>query len=466
MAKTMDFCDELNFTDLYDDTSDQFLSLIKDYRDQPVVSLKEAIKPVSGFFRKIDDNVSLALNHCRNPLDGLTQDEAASIHLYSMGLCDGPSFYLSLNKLLGDENRNELKPWFPFLKLLLTALHKLSLHSGAVWRDAQSVDLSSKYKTGAKFTDRGVSASTTYLEVLESDQFWCRHGLVVHKQRLLSPLISKMMNPIKSTKELLQKRIISIISVTPNMENNPRIASKEMNAVEDHRKGGGTNRCHRLFDLFVDDDHQKSTIDRCNRRILQWKMSGTNGHEQGNRLNPSVDVLIDKETRSRIICDRNNRRWPSLNDITPDNALLDNIVCRGLAMDEQRCLYITDTHHHYTMMVSERCKKRYCHRRVSTQSFDDVDGLSNSRQLVVDTLGTLYAVYNETYPVITWSHAATYGTVIVRGNGKGNRTNQSNDNLYSRCFETSSSTCFYSIDTTIVFMFFFLLNKYRENKKK
>ncbi|CAF5123227.1 unnamed protein product, partial [Rotaria magnacalcarata] len=169
-----------------------------------------------------------------------------------------------------------------------------------------------------------------------------------------------------------------------------------MNAVEDHRKGGGTNRCHRLFDLFVDDDHQKSTIDRCNRRILQWKMSGTNGHEQGNRLNPSVDVLIDKETRSRIICDRNNRRWPSLNDITPDNALLDNIVCRGLAMDEQRCLYITDTHHHYTMMVSERCKK--------------------SRQLVVDTLGTLYAVYNETYPVITWSHAATYGTVIVGGN--------------------------------------------------
>ncbi|CAF2177160.1 unnamed protein product, partial [Rotaria magnacalcarata] len=105
MAKTMDFCNELNFTDLYSDNSDQFSSLIKDYQGQPVVSLKEAIKPVSGFFRKIDDNVSLALNHCRNPLEGLTQDEAASIHLYSMELCGGPSFSLSLNKLLGDENR-------------------------------------------------------------------------------------------------------------------------------------------------------------------------------------------------------------------------------------------------------------------------------------------------------------------------------------------------------------------------
>ncbi|CAF3809078.1 unnamed protein product [Rotaria socialis] len=472
MAKKIDFGNELNFTDLCEDISDQFLSLIKDYRGQPVVSLKEAIKPVSGFFHKIGDDVSVALNLGRHPLDGLTQDEAASIHLYSMELCDGRSFYRSLNESLRVENSEALKAWFPFLKLLLTALHKLPLHSGTVRCDTQSVDLSSKYKTGAKFTDRGVNASSAYVEILESDQFWCRHGLIVHKQRLLSPLILKMVNLIKSVKELPQKRIISMISVIPDMGNNPRISSKGMSVAEDHQEGGGANRCHRLFDLFVDDDHQKSTIDRCNHRILQWKMSGTNdrmvsnSHEQGNRLNYSVDILIDNETRSRIICDRNNRRWSSLNGITPDNALLDNIVCRGLAMDEQRRLHITDTHHHCMMVVRERCKRRYCHPRVSTQNFDAVDELSNSRQLFVDPLGTLYAVYYETYPVITWSHTATHDNVIVGGNGKENKTNQSNDNLYNRCFETSSSTCFYSIDTTILLMFFFLLNKYREIKMK
>ncbi|CAF3896517.1 unnamed protein product, partial [Rotaria sp. Silwood1] len=61
---------------------------------------------------------------------------------------DGKSLYELLNQALRTENRGELKTWFSYLKLFLTALHKLPSQSGTVWRGIRDVDLSSKYKTG------------------------------------------------------------------------------------------------------------------------------------------------------------------------------------------------------------------------------------------------------------------------------------------------------------------------------
>ncbi|CAF4088096.1 unnamed protein product, partial [Rotaria sordida] len=72
------------------------------------------------------------------------------------------------------------------------------------------------------------------------------------------------------------------------------------------------------------------------------------GNGQGNRLNQlfgPTDVLIDKETDSLIICDRGNRRvirWSRRNGTTQGEILIDNICCLGLAMDDQRYLYISD----------------------------------------------------------------------------------------------------------------------------
>ncbi|CAF4258006.1 unnamed protein product, partial [Rotaria sordida] len=88
----------------------------------------------------------------------------------------GPSLYLLLNQSLRSKNREELKPWFSFLKLFLTGLYKLQSKSGIVWRGVRGIDLSSKYKTGTKFTWWEVSSCTTYIEVLESDQFLGKHG--------------------------------------------------------------------------------------------------------------------------------------------------------------------------------------------------------------------------------------------------------------------------------------------------
>ncbi|CAF4417998.1 unnamed protein product, partial [Rotaria magnacalcarata] len=57
------------------------------------------------------------------------------------------------------------------------------------------------------------------------------------------------------------------------------------------------------------------------------------------------DVLIDKKTDSLIICDQGNRRvvrWSRRSGTTQGEILIDNIFCFGLALDEQRYLYVSD----------------------------------------------------------------------------------------------------------------------------
>ncbi|CAF1976664.1 unnamed protein product, partial [Rotaria magnacalcarata] len=92
-----------------------------------------------------------------------------------------------------------------------------------------------------------------------------------------------------------------------------------------------------------------------NHRIMQWEkgdttngqfVAGGNGAGNGlNQLDRPTDVLVDKETDSLIICDCGNDRvvrWSRRSGTTQGEILIDNINCYGLAMDEQRYLYVAD----------------------------------------------------------------------------------------------------------------------------
>ncbi|CAF4254242.1 unnamed protein product, partial [Rotaria sordida] len=76
------------------------------------------------------------------------------------------------------------------------------------------------------------------------------------------------------------------------------------------------------------------------------------GNGEGNRLdqlNDPSDVLIDKETDSLIICDSGNRRvvpWSRRSGTTQGEIFINNIDPYGLAMDDQRYLYISDYEKH------------------------------------------------------------------------------------------------------------------------
>jgi hypothetical protein len=176
MAMAMKSNVNTRVSDLSDEPVERLLVPIRGYEDQPLLSLLQTIKPISKLFNRIEDYVFVALHNSQNPTDDLTQQESASIHLYTMQFGGGQSLYQLLNQSLRVENREELKPWFSFLKLFLAALYKLPSESKTVWRGIKDVDLSSKYKRGTKFVWWGVSSCNTNIEILESNAFLGKTG--------------------------------------------------------------------------------------------------------------------------------------------------------------------------------------------------------------------------------------------------------------------------------------------------
>jgi hypothetical protein len=164
------------FTDVHNEPVAQERIPIKGYEDAPTVSLEDALKPVAKSFNRIEKKVSKAKKNCQRPREGLSQEESAAIRLYTMQFKGGPSFYKVLNENLRAENRQDLEPWFMFLKLFLTALCKLPSHEGKVWRGVPRVDLSPQYPKKKKFFWWAINSCTTDSKVLESDKFLGKTG--------------------------------------------------------------------------------------------------------------------------------------------------------------------------------------------------------------------------------------------------------------------------------------------------
>ncbi|CAF4474078.1 unnamed protein product, partial [Rotaria magnacalcarata] len=252
-------------------------------------------------------------------------------------------------------------------------------------------------------------------------------------------------------------------------------------------KGRATNQLYCPFGLFVDDDETVVIADNWNDRIIQWKngdttngqfVAGGNGQGEGlHQLNRPTDVLIDKETDSLIICDRNNQRvvrWSRRSGTTQGEILIGNIQCFGLAMDEQRYLYVSDVVKHEvrryqlgeengtlvaggngegdelnqlnwpTYLFVDRDHSVYVSDYSNNRVMKWVDGakegivvaggqgegsaltqLNSPNGLFVDTLGTLYVADSRNDRVMRWTQGDNKpGTVIMGGNGEGAGANQ------------------------------------------
>ncbi|CAF4231201.1 unnamed protein product [Rotaria sp. Silwood2] len=111
--------------------------------------------------------------YCHSPKDGLTLDESASIFLYSMEWHPGDqSFYFILNATLLKTDRGLLKPWFSYLRLIMTALAKLPSESKRfhVYRGVKR-DLSAEIKTENTIVWWAFSSCTTSLNVLDNERY-------------------------------------------------------------------------------------------------------------------------------------------------------------------------------------------------------------------------------------------------------------------------------------------------------
>ncbi|CAF3876658.1 unnamed protein product, partial [Rotaria magnacalcarata] len=238
-------------------------------------------------------------------------------------------------------------------------------------------------------------------------------------------------------------------------------------------------------DLFVDDDQTVVIADWGSSHIVQWKKDDMNGqvvvgsNDKGNRsdqIDHPTGVLIDKETNSLIICDCwNNRvvRWSRQSGTAQGEILIDNIDCHGLAMDDQKNLYVSNyrknevgryqigdkkgtlvaggngygngfnqfsspahvfVDRQQTVYVPDSYNNRVMKwNKGATEGIVVAGGqgqgnslaqLSCPNGLFVDKLGTLYIADSGNNRVIRWPKEAKEGTVIVGGNGKGSGAHQ------------------------------------------
>ena len=115
------------------------------YEDSPVLTLEEAVEKIIPLVPSVIDYVTTAKKKYNRHSNLLTRDESAAIYLYSMPTL----FFSTLNNTLRAENRHELKPWFAFLKLFITALEKLPTSRKTVWRGVAG-------NVGSEFADGDV----------------------------------------------------------------------------------------------------------------------------------------------------------------------------------------------------------------------------------------------------------------------------------------------------------------------
>jgi hypothetical protein len=109
------------------DEPKKMLLPIAGYEKETVKSLDEACEPIKDLFdQKLKQYITIAKMNSTNPEDGLTPNESACIQLYTIEWdVHEESLYWILNRTLRAADRNKLRPWFKYLKLLLTAFFKL-----------------------------------------------------------------------------------------------------------------------------------------------------------------------------------------------------------------------------------------------------------------------------------------------------------------------------------------------------
>ncbi|CAF3600907.1 unnamed protein product [Rotaria sp. Silwood1] len=217
---------------------------------------------------------------------------------------------------------------------------------------------------------------------------------------------------------------------------------------------------------------------------MAWKSNAKSGqimaggYGQGNEsshLSDPTDLIIDKESDSLIICDKNNRRvvrWPRQGN-SSGQTIISNIDCWGLMMDDEEFLYVSDweknvvrrwqieerngtivsggngegnhvnqlnspgfifVDRNHSVYVSDWKNHRVMKWMKGARegivvaggegNGNDLGQLSYPQGVVVDQLGTVYVADWGNNRVMCWPEGAKNGSIIVGGNGNGKQANQ------------------------------------------
>ncbi|CAF0782550.1 unnamed protein product [Adineta steineri] len=244
---------------------------------------------------------------------------------------------------------------------------------------------------------------------------------------------------------------------------------------------------HQPHGLYVTDDQTIYVADYHNHRIMEWVFGASSGRvvargsrafENDDQIGYPTDVIFDKRTNSVISCGLINRgvvRWPRHDGMNGQN-IISKVSCRGLAMDSEGYLYVSDYVKHEvrrwrvgetegtivagangqgnrldqldypTYIFVDQNQSIYIsdtfnHRVVKwlqeakagivvaggRGEGNDVTQLRNPQQVVVDQSGIVYVADCGNHRIMCWFQGADKGSVVVGGNGMGNEANQFND---------------------------------------
>jgi sugar lactone lactonase YvrE len=173
----------------------------------------------------------------------------------------------------------------------------------------------------------------------------------------------------------------------PHLLSTAKWAQNGITMAGSRGQGNRLNQLSSPYTVCFGDNKTAYIVDQDNSRIVEWKYGATSGkvvagaNGQGDRndqLNYPTNVIVDKQTDSFIISDFRNRRvvrW-SRQGGTSGETIISDIYSRGIAMDDDGFLYVSDRNKH---------------------------------------------------EVRRWRIGETQGTLVVGGNGQGERLDQLND---------------------------------------
>ena len=146
---------------------------IVQYDEELVLPLSKACAPLIDIVHNLFFYVQMALDKTpEEPPDGLTIDESAAIRLYTTEWKrPHRSLYCLLNQTLKEANHQNIRPYFKYLRLLVTAVVKLPCAPPmTIWRGVTK-DVSGEFSPGTPVTWWGFSSCTASLPILENNMY-------------------------------------------------------------------------------------------------------------------------------------------------------------------------------------------------------------------------------------------------------------------------------------------------------